>query len=152
MISLLLFSLSAMQISGVQNTSTIDVFYKEMPPSLQTLARVDSVLAEFEDDYTITYHVITDTASEEIIRRYNLPETHFPFAVVVNGKYTATINGEIVYFVHFPLFMEGIGRHQGNWSLETLRQVLADNALLNEENSLPVLDESEDTTEHPGED
>jgi hypothetical protein len=143
---MLLVSLSAVSI-----TNTIDVFHKQMPPSQQTLAKVDSVLAEFEDEYTITYHVITDSASEEIIQRYNLPETHFPFAVVVNGKYTATIGEELIYFVHFPLFMEGIGRHQGNWSMETLRQVLEDNSLLNDENTLPVLDESEETSDCQGE-
>jgi hypothetical protein len=138
-------------LSAVSTTNTIDVFHKQMPPSQQTLARVDSVLAEFEDEYTITYHVITDSASEEIIQRYNLPETHFPFAVVVNGKYTATIDEELICFVHFPLFMEGIGRHQGNWSMETLRQVLEDNSLLNEQNSLPVLNESDETSDCQGE-
>lgn len=136
MFSLLLFSL----LSGNQSTNTIDVFYKQMEPSLETLARVDSVLAEFEDEYTVTYHIITDPGSAEIIQQYNLPETHFPFAVVVNGKYTASINDEIIYFVHFPLFMKGIGRHEGNWSMQALSRILSDNSLLNEENSLPILE------------
>jgi hypothetical protein len=144
--NLLLFSLSA-----VQNTNTVDIFYKQMPPSLQVLERVDSVLAEFKDDYTIAYHVITDPASGEIIQRYNLPETHFPFAIVVNGKYTASMDEELVHFVHFPLFMEGIGRHEGNWSMETLRLVLEDNSLLNKQNSLPVLNQSDETSECQGE-
>ena len=146
MFGLMLFSLSAVLMPDSPNTGTIEVFYKQMEPSLQTLAKVDSVLARFEDQYTIQYYVITDSSSQEIIQRYNLPETHFPFAVVVNGNYTATINGELISFVHFPLFMHGIGRHEGNWSMETLEQVLADNSLLNGDNTLPVLDESGETT------
>ena len=146
MFSLLLFSLSA-----VQNANTVDIFYKQMPPSLRVLERVDSVLAEFNDEYTVTYHVITDPASEVIIQRYNLPETHFPFAVVVNGKYTASIEEELINFVHFPLFMGGIGRHEGNWSMEALKLVLEDNSLLNDENTLPLLNESEETSECQGE-
>jgi len=145
------FTMLLVSLSAVQNTHTVDVFYKQMPPSLQVLERVKSVLAEFSDEYTTAYHVITDPASAEIIQTYNLPETHFPFAVVVNGKYTASINEELISFVHFPLFMEGIGRHEGNWSMEALKLVLEDNSLLNDENSLPVLDESEETSECQGE-
>jgi len=145
------FTILLATLSAIPIANTIDIFYKQMPPSLQTLTEVDSVLAEFADEYTVRYHVITDSASEEIIQRYSLPETHFPFAVVVNGKYTATIGDEPIYFVHFPLFMEGIGRHEGNWSMETLKQVLEDNSLLNEQNSLPVLNESDETSDCQGE-
>lgn len=149
MYSLLLFSLTALQIS--LNPNTIDVFHKEMPPSLQTLEATNAVLAEFSDEYEIAYHLITDTASSELIRQYNLPGTHFPFAITVNGKYSAAISGETIYFVHFPVFMHGIGRHEGNWSLDHLKQVLGDTSLLIDENIPPVLDESEETTECPDE-
>ncbi len=148
MCSLLLFSLTALPITA---PNTIDIFYKEMPPSLQTLEMVNTVLNEFADEYQIEYHLITDTASSEIIQQYNLPGTHFPFAITVNGKYCATINEETIYFVHFPVFMHGIGRHEGNWSMDHLKQVLADTSLLMDENILPVLDESEETTDCPGE-
>lgn len=148
MCSLLLISLTALPVTG---GSIIDVFYKEMPPSLQTLEMVNTVLDEFADVYEITHHLITDTASSELIQQYNLPGTHFPFAIAVNGKYSATINGDTIYFVHFPLFMQGIGRHEGNWSMEHLKEVLADTSLLIDENTLPVLDESEETTECPEE-
>lgn len=148
MCSLLLFSLTALSITA---PSTIDVFHKELPPSLQTLEMVNTVLSEFADEYEIAYHLITDTASTELIQHYNLPGTHFPFAIAVNGKYSATINEETIYFVHFPLFMHGIGRHEGNWSMDHLQQILADTLLLIDENILPVLDESEETTECTGE-
>ncbi|MCK5787293.1 MAG: hypothetical protein KAH54_12145 [Candidatus Sabulitectum sp.] len=148
MYSLLLISLTALPVTG---GNIIDVFYKEMPPSLQTLEKTNTVLAEFANEYKVEYHLITDTASSELIQQYNLPGTHFPFAIAVNGKYSATINDETIYFVHFPLFMHGIGRHEGNWSMEQLKQVLADRSLLTDENTLPVLDESEETTECPGE-
>ena len=144
MCSLLLFSLTAFPITA---PNTVDVFYKEMPPSLQTLETVNTVLSEFPDQFEIAYHLITDTTSSELIQLYNLPGTHFPFAIAVNGKYSAAINSETIYFVHFPIFMHGIGRHEGNWSMDHLKQVLADTSLLIDENILPVLDESEETTE-----
>ena len=65
-----------------------------------------------------------------LIKKYNLPEIHFPFAVVVNGRSSAKINNIKIDFVHFPLFMHGIGKHEDNWSLENLKSVLIDNALL----------------------
>ncbi|PIE51869.1 hypothetical protein CSA37_09505 [Candidatus Fermentibacteria bacterium] len=127
--------------SSEQGLRTVQVFHKNMPPSLQTLEQVEAVLAEFQEEYQITYHVITDTASEELISLYGLPDTHFPFAVVVNGHFSALIDGAEADFVHFPLFMHGIGRHEGNWSLEQLRMVLEDNSLLLEENVLPVIED-----------
>lgn len=148
MYSLLLMTLTALPVPVPH---TIEVFYKEMPPSLQTLEMVNTVLAEFAGEYEIEYHVITDASTSELINLYSLPETHFPFAVAVNGKYTATIDGQDIFFVHFPLFMHGIGRHEGNWSMDLLRQVLADPSLLNEQNTLPILIESDESTECPGE-
>lgn len=71
-----------------------------------------------------------------IIKKYNLPETHFPFAIVINGRFSAKINNNKIYFVHFPLFMHAIGRHEGNWSIDNLESVLIDNTLLLDENIL----------------
>ncbi len=148
MLSLLFFSLTALSTTS---PNTIEVFHKEMPPSLETLEKVNEVIAGFADEYEITYHLITDPASSELIQSYNLPGTHFPFAVVINGKYSATINNETIFFVHFPHFIHGIGRHEGNWSMDFLEQVLTDRSLLLDENILPVLDESEETSECEGE-
>lgn len=124
---------------------TLDVFYKNMPPSLESLERAEGVLAGFQEEYEISYHIITDPESSELIAQIGLPETHFPFAIVINGHFSALIEGEKVDFVHFPLFMHGIGRHEGNWSMSHLEMVLTDNSLLLEENILPVLDESGET-------
>ena len=147
MLNLLLLTLSAFSNT---TDATIEIFYKEMPPSLQALEEVNNTLNDLGDNYQISYYLITDTASSQLIQSYSLPETHFPFAVVINGKYSATINNETIYFVHFPIFMHGIGRHEGNWSMEHLEQVLADTTLLINENTLPVLDESAETTECQG--
>jgi len=110
--------------------ATVDVFHKLMPPSIDVLMRAYDVLADFEDVYQISYHVISDSSSSELIQEYGLPDTHFPFAVVINGCTAALINGERVDFVDFPLFMHGIGRHEGNWSIEDLEAVLSDTSLL----------------------
>ena len=144
--SILLLALPVSTVSsGETSIGTIEVFHKSMPPSLETLAETNIVLADFTDDFEITYHLITDSASADLIRKYNLPDTHFPFAVVINGRYSALIGEEKIDFVHFPLFMHGIGRHEGNWSMEYLELALNDIALLMDENILPVLDDEGDT-------
>lgn len=132
-------------LSGETSIGTIEVFHKSMPPSLETLEETNTVLANYIDEYEITYHIITDSATADLIRKYNLPDTHFPFAVVINGRYSAVIGDERIDFVHFPLFMHGIGRHEGNWSMEYLELVLNDVTLLIDENIPPVLDEEGDS-------
>jgi len=129
------------------NNTTVEVFYKNKTPSLKTLEKVNITLEDFKDIYLITYYEITDTESMEIIQRYNLPDTHFPFAVLINGKYSIEIKSKKIDFVHFPIFMHGIGRHEGNWSLEDMRVALENPHLLLEENTLPILEEDENETE-----
>ena len=144
--SLLLLALPVSTVSsGETSIGTIQVFHKSMPPSLETLEETNAVLADFTDDFEITYHLIADPASAGLILQYNLPDTHFPFAVVINGRYSALIGDEKIDFVHFPLLMHGIGRHEGNWSMEHLGLVLNDVALLMDENILPVLDDEGDS-------
>lgn len=129
-------------VDRVKPMRAIDVFYKERPPSLKTLERVKPVLEEHAGGCDVRYHVITESEAAGLIRKFGLPETHFPFAVVIDGIRSARIGGEVVHFVEFPLFMKGIGRHEGSWSLDHLRAVLGDPALLLEENPpLPHGDE-----------
>lgn len=131
-------------------TRKIDVFYKEKAPSLKTLARAKEVLKKYERKYAIKYFLIADPENSELIENYQLPATHFPFAVVINGIYSARIGAETVLFVEFPKFMAGIGRHEGNWSIINLEMVLEDNSLLLEENVIPEEWEEEgiDETDH----
>ncbi len=115
---------------------TVEVFYKNKELSLQALEKVNIVLDKYKDTYKISYYVITDSTNMSIIKKYNLSETHFPFAIVINGRFLAKINNNKIYFVHFPLFMHGIGRHEGNWSIDNLETVLIDNTLLLDESIL----------------
>lgn len=124
----------------------VSIFYKERPPSLQVLEKVKKTLGQFESQYKISYYNIEDAKNADLINGLGLPSTHFPFAVVINGHWTAKIENEIISFVHFPLFMKGIGRHEGNWSIAYMNMVLKDNTLLHHENILPVLDKSAQTT------
>lgn len=126
---------------------TIDVFHKDKKPSLETLAKVKEILESYKDHYAISYYLITDPNHTGLIRKYNLPDTHFPFAVVIDGKFSARINNRKIDFVHFPTFMHGIGRHEGNWSLIDLAGVLADTTLLLPENVLPELETTVDGPE-----
>lgn len=129
-------------LSMLASSNTVHIFYKDLPPSLETLAAVEVVLEEHAAGYTVSRHLITDPGSEELIALYGLPETHFPFAVVINGKVSAMLEGGRVDFVHFPHFMHGIGRHEGNWSLDQLEMVLDEPGLLMEGAQIEELDET----------
>ncbi len=122
----------------------IQVFYKEKQPSLKTLAKTKELLESYKDRYKFEYLLITDPKNSQIIKEIGLPETHFPFAVVINGKTTANIDGKPITFCEFPDFMHGIGRHEGNWSIESLKKVLADNSLLASKNILPKIGHGHD--------
>jgi len=126
---------------------TISIFYKNKKPSEQVLEKINQLLEQFKDSYQINYYLIEDQKNMDIITQFGLPSTHFPFSVVINGKFTANIDDKVVSFVHFPLFMKGIGRHEGNWSIADLEKVFYDNSLLLEENILPTLEEDSNSSE-----
>lgn len=123
------------------------IFYKNKKPSQQVLTEVDSLLQNYETSYSIIRYDIEDEQNAEIINRLGLPQAHFPFAVVIEGKYSAEISGRNIAFVHFPIFMHGIGRHEGNWSLIDLKLVLEKSYLLADENLLPIMGESSSTSD-----
>ena len=125
----------------------ISIFYKDKKPSQQVLEKINKLLEQFKDSYQINYYLIEDQKNMDVITQFGLPSTHFPFSVVINGKFTAKIDDKLVSFVHFPLFMKGIGRHEGNWSIADLEKVLNDNSLLLEENILPILEEDNNDSE-----
>ena len=130
-----------------QDLMVIDVFYKDKEPSQRALQKIDLVLEEYKDDHQINYHLIEADATQTKISEFGLPSTHFPVAVVIDGRFTAEIEGKIISFVHFPLFMKGIGRHEGNWSLSDLSEVLKDKSLLSEQNILPPIAEDNEDSE-----
>jgi hypothetical protein len=127
--------------------TSVSVFYKEKKPSQQVLTKAKSLLKNYSQSYKIQFYNIENDQNAEVIKKLGLPETHFPFAVVIGDKFTAEINERIVSFIHFPFFMKGIGRHEGNWSLLDLQLVLENNKLLYDENILPILDEENETSE-----
>jgi len=130
-----------------QQSSIIDVFYKDKEPSQRALQKIDLVLEEYKDEHQINYFLIEAEETSAKISEYGLPSTHFPVAVVIDGKFTAEIEGRTISFVHFPLFMKGIGRHEGNWSLSDLKEVLRDKSLLSGQNILPPIAEDNEDSE-----
>jgi len=121
----------------------VHIFHKHKTPSLKALEKIDALLDNYRDLYDIRYHDIEDEANLELIHSLGLPSTHFPVAVVIDGKFTVQMGDRIASFVHFPDFMHGIGRHEGNWSISDLEAALQDKSLLLEENILPELEEGE---------
>ena len=146
-IILFVLMMSSIGFGQESKMATVDIFYKNKRPSQQVLTEINKVVEKYEKTYTVSYYLITDPSNSEIISKYGLPSTHFPVAVVINGIYTAEIDGEIVSFVHFPEFMKGIGRHEGNWSISCLEAVLKDNSLLADKNILPELNKESEGEE-----
>ncbi len=140
---LLIFFIISSSLVAIE-TKTISIFYKNRKPSLKVLTRVDSLLAAYEENYTIKKYDIEAEDNLELIRDFDLPETHFPFAILIGKSFTANIEDRSVSFIHFPLFMHGIGRHEGNWSLEDLEKALRNNSLLNADNILIELEEEDE--------
>ncbi|MFP4547235.1 MAG: hypothetical protein ACLFQM_03830, partial [Fidelibacterota bacterium] len=143
-IILLLLILTLWSVLFAAGQPEILIFYKEKEPSQRVLARVDSVLNEFRDSCQIKYYNVMDEENKELAIELGLPQPHLPFAVVINGKFTAKIDDELISFVYFPLFMKGIGRHEGNWSMDYLMMVLENNELLYDKNILPSNKHNED--------
>jgi hypothetical protein len=121
----------------------IHVFHKHKAPSLRALEKINEALAPHKETYRISYHDIEDEANLELIESFGLPSTHFPIAVVIDGKFSIKIQDKIISFVHFPDFMQGIGRHEGAWSIADLEAALVDNSLLLDIGILPEMNEDE---------
>lgn len=138
-----LLSLATGLIATPNPKPQIHVFHKHKAPSLRALERINLALAAHKEDYQITYHDIEDEANLELIESFGLPSTHFPIAVVIAGKFSIQKEDKIISFVHFPDFMQGIGRHEGDWSIADLEAALQDNSLLLDHSILPEMNEDE---------
>lgn len=141
----LLMALAAILLPGhfspaslADSAGSIDVFYKDRDPSLKTLKKTTEVLKKYAGTDKVSYHLITDPSKKELMKKYNLPESHFPFAIVIDGKHSARLGQRTVTFIEFPLFMKGIGRHEGHWSMKDLEHVLQNRSLLIDDNTLPA--------------
>lgn len=119
----------------------IQVFYKEKEPSKETLNQIKPFLDHTAAGHTIEYLLITDPANRMLMNELGLPTDHFPFAIAINGRTSAVIDGETIIFAKFPDFMHHIGKHPGNWNLSHLEQVLNNPNLLLPEN--PVISSEE---------
>ncbi len=120
------FASEAKAASAAAEEPTIEVFYKNQPPSMETLSRVESFLDSHQNDFNIRYLDMEDPDNAEYMQSLGFPVDHFPFGIAINGKTSARIGGETIVFGNFPDFMHHIGRHQGNWTLDHLEAVMLD--------------------------
>lgn len=121
---------TVLQAQETDKKIQIEVFYKEQPPSMETLTQVKDFLKDYQDKCTVKYLLMTETDNEKRMTSYGYPSEHFPFGIAINGKTSARIGGEVIIFGNFPDFMHHLGRHQGNWTFTHLRQVLNNKELL----------------------
>ncbi|MEW6712762.1 MAG: hypothetical protein AB1403_23295 [Candidatus Riflebacteria bacterium] len=138
----------AVALSAAETKPIVEVFFKKKAPSQKTLAEVKKVFEKFSATHQIVYYDILDESSRVVHEKYRLVTAHFPFAVVVNGRIYAKIADKEVCFIDFPLFMKGIGRHEGNWSLDDLKKVLIDPGLMQEKVFEAVLHENDQADSH----
>jgi len=83
----LIFIIAIGSVSCASNKTDISIFYKEKNPSQQVLAKVKPLLTDYSHSYKIHYYNIEDEENSELIKNMGLPETHFPFAVVIGDKF-----------------------------------------------------------------
>ena len=126
------------KLESTNSKPLLQVFYKEKEPSMQTLKKVKDFLKTYEGSYDIQYLLITNPENEDTIKSLKLPIEHFPFAIAINGKTSAKIDGKTIIFAHFPDFMHHIGKHQGNWTLDHLAKALKDTSLMSPENPVVI--------------
>lgn len=115
---------------SIAEKTLIQVFYKQKENSMQAFEKVKAFLKEYESRYDIRYLLITDPENESLNKSLGLPTEHFPFAIAIDGKTSAMIDGKKIVFAHFPDFMHHIGKHKGNWTLDHLTKVLNDISLM----------------------
>ncbi|MFP4064294.1 MAG: hypothetical protein ACLFN2_05220 [Bacteroidales bacterium] len=126
------FAANATAGSTAEEETTIEVFYKNQPPSMETLEKVKSFLSSYQNDFDIRYLDMEEPDNEAYMQSLGFPIEHFPFGIAINGKTSALIDEETIVFGNFPDFMHHIGRHEGNWTLDHLETVM-----LNPEKLLP---------------
>ncbi len=117
------------------NKSVI-IFHKNKQPALQTLEKVKPAVEIFEKEYKISYYDIDDPKNLPLLKQSNLEGIHSPFAIVINGKFSAEVDNKVIEFLYFPDYMHFMGNHMGNWTLDLLTKVLEDNSFLCTENIL----------------
>ena len=120
------FVASATAGSTAGEETTIEVFYKNQPPSMETLSQVESFLSPYQGDFDIRYLDMEEPDNAAYMQSLGFPIEHFPFGIAINGKTSARVGGETIVFGNFPGFMHHIGRHQGNWTLDHLEAVIMD--------------------------
>lgn len=131
---------SCVQSNHSDEKDVIEIFHHDKDPSMETLKKVNEFLEPYAADYEIKYYNIKDDTNNELLKSLGLPEDHFPFAIAINGKTSAQINGETIIFAELPDFMHHVGRRQGNWSLDHLKTVLENKELLQPENPLVTVE------------
>lgn len=124
------FFVTDLQAQETDRKTRIEVFYKEQPPSLETLEKMKAFFKDHQDNCRIEYLLMTEPDHEKRMISYGYPNEHFPFGIAIDGKTSAKIGDEVIIFGNFPDFMHHLGRHQGNWTLAHLRRVLNHKELL----------------------
>ncbi len=130
------FSVSAFAAGKIEAQTLIEVFYKNQPPSMETLSAVQAFLDDHKEQFVIRYLDMDDTANADKMKAMGFPEEHFPFGIAIDGKSSARIGDKTIVFANFPDFMHHIGRHRGNWTLDHLAQAIKNPALMLPENPL----------------
>ncbi|MBN2586849.1 MAG: C40 family peptidase [Candidatus Fermentibacteraceae bacterium] len=116
--------------SDLQPIGSVDVFYGNDLPSLETFGLASDVLEGYQGIYTVEYHLISEPWSCRLLQNYGIQSRDLCFAVAVNGSCEALIEGDTVVFRDLPARMHGTGGPEGEWTLGQLETVLRNASLL----------------------
>jgi hypothetical protein len=116
--------------SELQPIGSVDVFYGNDFPSLETFDLTAEVLEGYQGIYRIEYHLISEPWSGYLLQDYGIQNQDLCFAVAVNGTCEAFIEGDTVVFRDLPARMHGTGGPEGDWTLVQLETILRDTSLL----------------------
>jgi hypothetical protein len=116
--------------AGIQPVGSVEVFYGNDLPSLETFDLTSDLLEGYQGIYRVDYHLISDPWPLHLLERYGIESQELEFAVAVNGSCEALIEGDTVEFRDLPARMHGTGGPEGDWTLAQLEAVLRDTSLL----------------------
>lgn len=131
------YAISSNNSMDLNNKTLIQIFYKKQKPSLEAYNKIKSFLEPFAGDCKIQYLLISEPDNKKLMKDLGFYPDHFPIGIAINGKTSANIDGDIITFANFPVFMHHIGRHPGNWTLNHLKKALKNPTLLKPDN--PVI-------------
>lgn len=104
---------------------TVEIVALEHPPVQAVLTDVEELLEGYGDRVELRRYDLETPEGEEFAARHDLVG-HTPLALLIDGSVNATVNGQPVVFVGFPVGRGPVAAAEGGWTLDDLDAVIAE--------------------------